>query len=116
MGHNTSSTQFHDFRYMGMEAKVDTQFTQRLRKTFKLSRKDSHTLAANILLQFIYAFKHHVWKPRYAQINLDEHAEGISKKMKRNTVTAMNRSTSSASATQMDSTPNRNRTHKSHTV
>src|SRR4051794_38857974 len=101
---------------MGIEAKVNTQFTQRLRKTLKLLVKDSHTLAANILLQFIYAFKHHVWKPRCAQINLDELAQGISKKMKRNTVTAMNRSTSSASVTQLVSTPNNNRTHTSHTV
>src|SRR3954469_11500594 len=101
---------------MGIEAKVNTQFTQRLRKTFKLSVKYSHTLAANILLQFIYAFKHHVWKPRCAQINLDETAQGISKKMKRNTVTATNRATPNAPTAQMDSTSNNNRPHISHTV
>jgi hypothetical protein len=116
MGHTSSSSQFNDFRQMGIEAKVNIQFTQRLRKTLKISGKDSHTLAANTLLQFIYAFKHHLWKPRCAQINLDELAQGINKNMKRNSATARNRSASNATATQWDSTSNNMRTHTPHTI
>src|SRR4051812_36611786 len=100
---------------MGMKAKVDTQFTHRLRKTFKLSIKDNHTLAANILLQFIYAFKHHLWKPRCAQFNLDEKAQGISNNIKRSTATATNSPIPSTLATQTDHPPN-NRPHTTHTV
>ncbi|EXX61817.1 hypothetical protein RirG_167600 [Rhizophagus irregularis DAOM 197198w] len=72
------SEKFQKFQHLALEVKVETCLIIKLQKDFKISLAEAQTLMANILIQFILAFKELIWKPRCEQVILWEKREGIS--------------------------------------
>ncbi|CAB5196619.1 unnamed protein product [Rhizophagus irregularis] len=72
------SEKFQKFQHLALEVKVETCLIIKLQKDFKISLAEAQTLMANILIQFILAFKELIWKPRCKQVILWEKREGIS--------------------------------------
>ncbi|PKK62019.1 hypothetical protein RhiirC2_790990 [Rhizophagus irregularis] len=70
---------FKVLTFLVLEMKVEIYLTIRLQKDFKISLAKVQTLMANILIQFILAFKELMWKSRCEQVILWEKREGISR-------------------------------------